>query len=65
MNWDEVEGNWKKIKGRAKENWGRLTDDQLEEMAGKREHLIGRLQDHYGMARREAEKEADRWVRRL
>src|SRR3546814_20174297 len=62
MNWDQVAGNWKQLKGVAKEKWGRLTDDDLEMMAGQRDQLIGRLQEHYGMAREEAEKEADRWA---
>jgi uncharacterized protein YjbJ (UPF0337 family) len=65
VNWDQIEGNWKKLKGLAKETWGNLTDDQLESIAGKREQLIGRLQEQYGMARAEAEKEADRWAERL
>jgi uncharacterized protein YjbJ (UPF0337 family) len=62
MNWDQVAGNWKQLRGIAKEKWGRLTDDDLDRMAGQRDQLIGRLQEHYGMAREEAEKEADRWA---
>lgn len=62
MNWDQVAGNWKQLKGVAKEKWGRLTDDDLERMSGQRDQLIGRLQEHYGMAREEAEREADRWA---
>src|SRR3546814_11530874 len=65
MNWDQVAGNWKQLKGVAKEKWGRLTDDDLEMMAGQRDQLIGRLQEHYSMAREEAEKEADRWATSL
>lgn len=61
MNWDQVEGNWKQVKGKAKEKWGRFTDDDLDVIAGKRDQLVGRLQEHYGLAREEAEKEADRW----
>src|SRR3546814_17433200 len=60
MNWDQVAGNWKQLTGVAKEKWGRLTDDDLEMMAGQRDKLIARLQENYGMAREEAEKEADR-----
>lgn len=63
MNWDQVEGNWKQLKGKAKENWGKLTDDDLDVVAGKRDQLIGRLQKRYGLAREEAEKEAERWVK--
>ncbi|MGD1877591.1 MAG: CsbD family protein [Kiloniellaceae bacterium] len=61
MNWDQVEGNWKQVKGKAKEKWGRFTDDDLDVISGKRDQLVGRLQEHYGLAREEAEKEADRW----
>src|SRR3546814_1450876 len=61
MNWDQVEGNWKQLKGAVKEKWGRLTDDELDMMAGQRDQLIGRLPEHYGMAREAAEGEAERW----
>lgn len=71
MNWDRIEGNWKQLKGRVRETWGRLTDDQLDQIAGKRDALAGSLQNSYGIARDEAEKqivefegrcERDRWV---
>jgi uncharacterized protein YjbJ (UPF0337 family) len=62
MNWDQIEGNWKQFKGLAKEKWGNLTDDELDAIAGKRDQLIGRLQAQYGMAREEAEREADNWA---
>jgi uncharacterized protein YjbJ (UPF0337 family) len=51
------------LKGKAKEKWGRFTDDELDVMAGRRDQVIGRLQEHYGMAKEEAEKEADRWAK--
>jgi uncharacterized protein YjbJ (UPF0337 family) len=62
MNWDQIEGKWKQLKGLAKQKWGDLTDDDLETIAGKRDELVGRLQAQYGMAREEAEREADRWA---
>ena len=71
MNWDRIEGNWKQLKGKVRETWGRLTDDQLDQIAGKRDALAGSLQNSYGIARDEAEKqirdfegrcERDRWV---
>lgn len=65
MNWDQVEGNWKQVKGKAKEKWGRFTEDDLDVMGGRRDQVIGRLQEHYGMAREEAEKEADRWAEEM
>jgi len=61
MNWDQIEGNWKILKGKAKQQWGRLTDDELDVIAGKKDVLIGKLQERYGMARQEAESEANHW----
>jgi len=63
MNWDQVEGKWKQMKGGIKEKWGKLTDDDLDVIAGKRDKLIGKLQEHYGIARKEAEKQCDEWCR--
>ena len=57
MNWDIVEGNWKKFKGNVKQQWGKLTDDHLDQIAGKRYQLIGKLQETYGMNKDEAEKQ--------
>lgn len=55
MNWDVIEGNWKQFKGNVKEQWGKLTDDHLDAIAGKRDQLTGRLQEAYGITRDEAE----------
>jgi uncharacterized protein YjbJ (UPF0337 family) len=63
MNWDRIEGNWKEFKGKAKEKWGHLTDDDLDVIAGKRDQLVGRLQKHYGWERDMAEQEVDVWSR--
>lgn len=57
MNWDIVEGNWKQFKGSVKTQWGKLTDDQLDVIAGKREQLAGKVQEVYGVSRDEAEKQ--------
>lgn len=57
MNWDIVEGNWKKFKGNVKQQWGKLTDDHLDQIAGKRDQLIGKLQETYGLNKDEAEKQ--------
>lgn len=65
MNWDQIEGKWKEMKGKARSSWGELTDDEVDEIAGNREQLIGKLQQKYGMAREKAEKEADDWASRL
>ena len=62
MNWDQVEGKWKQMKGAAKKQWGKLTDDDLDYMAGSRDQFVGRLQERYGIAKEEAQKQADRWM---
>ena len=56
MNWDQIQGNWKQLSGRAKEKWGKLTDNDLTESAGRREQLAGLLQERYGYAREEADR---------
>ena len=61
MNWDQVSGNWKQFKGMVKEKWGKLTDDDLDVISGKRDQLIGKLQEKYGIAKDEAEKELKSW----
>jgi uncharacterized protein YjbJ (UPF0337 family) len=61
MNWDRIEGNWKQLKGSVKERWGKLTDDQLDVIAGKRDNLAGRIQETYGLSKDEAEKQLDDW----
>ena len=61
MNWDRIEGNWKKFKGNVKQQWGKLTDDQLDVIAGKREHLAGKIQEAYGISKDEAEKQLTAW----
>jgi len=65
MNWDRVEGNWKQLKGKAREKWGKLTDSDFETIAGKKDQLVGRIQERYGVARAEAERQADAWSRAL
>ena len=57
MDWDIIEGNWKQFKGHVKEKWGKLTDDHLDEIAGKREQLSGKLQESYGITEDQAERE--------
>src|ERR1700719_125443 len=65
MNWDQLEGKWKQYKGEVREKWGKLTDDDLHVIAGRREQLIGRLQERYGIAKEVAALEADEFVRAL
>jgi uncharacterized protein YjbJ (UPF0337 family) len=63
MNWDRVEGNWKQLKGKAREKWGKLTDNDFEAIAGKKDQLIGRIQERYGISKDEAQTQADEWVK--
>jgi uncharacterized protein YjbJ (UPF0337 family) len=64
MNWDQVEGNWKQAKGKLKQQWAKLTDDDLTMINGKRDELAGRLQERYGYAKEDAEREIDSWIGR-
>jgi uncharacterized protein YjbJ (UPF0337 family) len=61
MNWDQIEGNWKQFKGKAKVKWGELTDDELDQVEGNRERLEGKIQEKYGVAREEAKRQVDEW----
>ena len=63
MNWDQIEGKWTQLKGSAKQQWGKLTDDDLEIMAGNKDLFVGRLQERYGLAKEAAQKQADEWLR--
>ncbi len=59
MNWDIVQGNWTQMKGEARKAWGKLTDNDLEVVAGNKDKLVGKLQEHYGWAKNEAERNID------
>lgn len=65
MNWDQIKGNWTEFKGKAREKWGELTDDELQEARGERDQLVGLIQEKYGKAKAEAEKEVEEWQARL
>ena len=65
MNWDQIEGKWKKFSGSARERWGKLTDDDWQTIAGKKDELVGRIQERYGIAKVDATKQADEWSRIL
>jgi uncharacterized protein YjbJ (UPF0337 family) len=65
MNWDRIEGNWKQLKGKAQQKWGELTKDDLDVVQGKKDELIGRIQERKGIARDQAEREVDDWARTL
>ena len=57
MNEDQLKGDWKQLKGRVKEQWGKLTDDDLTQLNGQRDQLVGKLQEKYGIAKEEAQKQ--------
>ncbi|QDQ25573.1 CsbD family protein [Chitinimonas arctica] len=64
MNWDIAEGNWKQFTGKIKEQWGKLTDDDLDRIAGKRDQLAGKIQESYGITKDEAEEQLKSWESR-
>lgn len=65
MNWDQIEGKWKQFKGKALETWGDMTDDELDRAAGKRDQMVGLVQEKYGKAKDVAEREVDAWSSKL
>lgn len=62
MNWDRIEGNWKRFTGTAKNKWGKLTDDQLTAIAGRRDQLAGRIQEAYGITKEASQRQIDQWL---
>ena len=65
MNWDRIEGNWKQFKGNVLQQWGKLTDDELDVVAGRRDLLMGRIQELYGISKDETEKQLADWQKRI
>ena len=59
MDWDRLKGNWKQARGRVREQWGKLTDDDLDTVAGQRDQLVGRIQERYGLAKDEVNRQLD------
>ena len=64
MNWEQIQGGWKQVTGQAKEQWGKLTDDDLAVVAGRRDQLAGKIQERYGVAKDDAEKQIAEWQRK-
>jgi len=62
MDWDRIEGNWKQFRGKAKEQWGKLTDDELDQIEGRRDQLEGKIQERYGYAKDRTRKQVDDWL---
>ena len=62
MNWDRIEGNWKQLKGKARTRWGKLTDDDVDTLGGKKDQIVGKIQERYGIQKDEAERQVDTWA---
>jgi uncharacterized protein YjbJ (UPF0337 family) len=62
MNWDQIEGKWKEYKGKVQQQWGNLTDDDLDRIEGRRDEVAGLLQQRYGKTKAEAERAVDDWL---
>jgi uncharacterized protein YjbJ (UPF0337 family) len=65
MNWDQVQGKWTQMKGSVKQEWGKLTDNDLDVIAGSKDKLVGKIQERYGIKKEEALKQFDNWSRTL
>ena len=65
MNWEQVEGKWKQYSGKVREKWGKLTDTDLDVIHGRREVLVGKIQEHYGLAKEEAHRQVDEFFKAL
>jgi uncharacterized protein YjbJ (UPF0337 family) len=63
MNEDTLKGQWMQLKGKIREQWGKLTDDDVDQIQGRSDQLIGKLQNRYGIAREEAQRQFDMWMR--
>ena len=65
MDWNRIEGSWRELRGNVKQQWGKLTDDDLDVIGGKRQELVGRLQKKYGLAKEEAERQVNDFERSI
>ena len=64
-NWEQIAGQWKQVKGEARKKWGKLTDDELMQIDGNRDILAGKLQEKYGIAKEDVNKQIDEWAAKL
>ena len=62
MNWDQIQGKWTQMKGSVKQQWGKLTNDDLDVISGSKDKLVGRLQERYGIKKEEAQRQLDSWT---
>lgn len=65
MNWNQIEGQWDQFKGQLKSKWGKFTDDDMTNLAGKKDQIVGRFVERYGVKKDEAEKKLDEWIKSL
>ena len=65
MNWDRISGDWKQFKGQVKQSWGKLTDDDVTYIEGSRDKMVGKIQERYGIAKDEAEKQVRDWESKI
>jgi uncharacterized protein YjbJ (UPF0337 family) len=65
MDWDTIRGSWQQYVGKVRSKWGKLTDDDMERIGGKKDELVGRIRERYGMAKDKAEREVDGWLRSM
>ncbi|WP_394822213.1 CsbD family protein [Pendulispora albinea] len=65
MNWDQIEGEWKQIKAHVKSKWAKLTDDDVQALSGKKDALVGKIQERYGVLKDEAERQVDEWIAKV
>jgi uncharacterized protein YjbJ (UPF0337 family) len=65
MNWTQIEGKWDQFKGRVRSQWSKLTDDDIGNLAGKKDQLIGKIVERYGVEKEDAERQVDNWLKNV